>query len=237
MKKVYLLSLVWIALIAIGVPSIPAQQNTQPIVVLYSSLKHQHDQARAFFDFQQGTAVSRSGRWDVGYGSVYSAEQFDWFQSSPSPDNRSVIKDLGRHAWSEDFKVPVIKPLAKLRLGERRQISVDLSGGPARVYSVPGVSGDASDPGIDDRLRGSTDNPKSNRPMRDFGEVAGPSGGTVLSPKNDARPRVDPLFVKAIVGHVYVIHVVDASRDFYALFRVEALLRGDSCTISWKMMP
>jgi hypothetical protein len=34
-----------------------------------------------------------------------------------------------------------------------------------------------------------------------------------------------------------VIHVVDDKRDFYALFRVDKLQRGDNCTISWKMIP
>lgn len=56
-------------------------------------------------------------------------------------------------------------------------------------------------------------------------------------PKNDGKPKVDPLFVKAVAGHLYVIHVVDDVRDFYALFRVEALERGDNCTISWQLIP
>jgi len=33
-----------------------------------------------------------------------------------------------------------------------------------------------------------------------------------------------------------VIHVVDDVRDFYALFRVEALERGDNCSISWRLI-
>jgi hypothetical protein len=44
------------------------------------------------------------------------------------------------------------------------------------------------------------------------------------------------MFARAVLGHVYVIHVVDDTRDFYALFRVEALQRGDNCTISWKLI-
>ncbi len=41
-------------------------------------------------------------------------------------------------------------------------------------------------------------------------------------------------FFKAVVGHIYVIHVKDTYFDFFALFRVEKLDRGESCTISWK---
>lgn len=40
--------------------------------------------------------------------------------------------------------------------------------------------------------------------------------------------------VKAVVGHMYVVHTKDSDTDLYALFRVEALDPGKSVTISWK---
>lgn len=40
--------------------------------------------------------------------------------------------------------------------------------------------------------------------------------------------------VKAIVGHMYVVHTKDTETDLYALFRVEALDPGNTVTISWK---
>ncbi len=67
--------------------------------------------------------------------------------------------------------------------------------------------------------------------------MSGPGREKPWRPKNDGKPKIDPLFVKAIAGHVYVIHVGDDLRDFYALFRVDALERGDNCTISWKLIP
>jgi hypothetical protein len=45
------------------------------------------------------------------------------------------------------------------------------------------------------------------------------------------------VFAKAIVGHIYAVHVVDDAADYYALFRVESLQRGERCTISWKLIP
>lgn len=48
-----------------------------------------------------------------------------------------------------------------------------------------------------------------------------------------AVPTSDPP-VKAIVGHMYVVHTKDSETDLYALFRVEALDPGKSVTISWK---
>jgi hypothetical protein len=54
-------------------------------------------------------------------------------------------------------------------------------------------------------------------------------------PRRD--PKGDVVSVRAVVGHMYVIHVVDGASDYYALLRVEALERGDNCTITWKVIP
>jgi len=43
--------------------------------------------------------------------------------------------------------------------------------------------------------------------------------------------------VKAIVGHMYLVHTKDRDNDHYALFRVESLESGKSVTISWKLIP
>ena len=45
------------------------------------------------------------------------------------------------------------------------------------------------------------------------------------------------IFVKAIVGHMYAMHVKDTDSDYYVLFRVEEINPGDSCTISWQIVP
>ena len=69
----------------------------------------------------------------------------------------------------------------------------------------------------------------------------GPDDGVIRmrpvnGPKNDGVRKIDSKFVKAIVGHMYVARIVDESNDFYALFRVEALERGDSVLVSWKII-
>jgi hypothetical protein len=43
--------------------------------------------------------------------------------------------------------------------------------------------------------------------------------------------------VKAIVGHMYLVHSKDTDDDHYALFRVEYLQPRQSVTISWKLIP
>ena len=51
-----------------------------------------------------------------------------------------------------------------------------------------------------------------------------------------AEPTREPS-VKAIVGHLYVVHTKDRDNDHFALFRVESLEPSNSVTISWKLIP
>lgn len=43
--------------------------------------------------------------------------------------------------------------------------------------------------------------------------------------------------IKAVAGHMYVLHVKDSDSDFYVMFRVESLKPEGECTISWKRVP
>ena len=216
--------------------------SAQETVTLYSPLKYNHDDSRAFFDFEKGEVAKRGAPWNLAYGLLRANEEFDWFQSSRSFGDRSVIKDLGRLEWTSRFVVPVIEPLPKLKPGEQRIVKVDVSGadgadGDSGRDATLGRSGwadpvnagpsklpthDIDDTGV---IR--------TQPAADFAPKIAPRP----KPKHDGKPRIDPFFVKAVVGHIYAIHVVNDTRDYYVLFRVEALTRGDHCTISWRLAP
>lgn len=221
--------------------TVPA--SAQDTATLYSPLKYNHDQSRAFFDFQKGEVAKRGAPWDLAYGLLRAGEEFDWLQSSGSFGNRSVIRDLGRLEWTSRFDVPVIEPLAKLKPGERRTVTVDVSG-------ADGAAGAAGARGRDAALgRGGYADPVNAGPnavprqdIDDTGAirtqpVANTGPESAPRPKRDGKSRIDPMFVKAVVGHMYAIHVVNDTRDYYVLFRVEALTRGDNCTISWRLAP
>jgi len=47
------------------------------------------------------------------------------------------------------------------------------------------------------------------------------------------EPEREPS-VKAIEGHLYMVHTSDTDTNLYALFRVEKLVPGESVEISWK---
>jgi hypothetical protein len=172
---------------------------------------------------------------DLRYGSLYVGDDWDWFQSSGHRDSRGRIKDLGPISWDSQIKVPFITPLPKLLPGEQRNITVDASGkdgadGAPGAHGAPGEDGvNGADADYPDREYELRRLPKSTaNPTPDS------NNSTFKRKKHDGVPKVDPIFVKAIVGHMYAIRVVDEQNDFYALFRVEEIKKGDSVVVSWR---
>jgi len=197
-----------------------AQSPQTSTVTLYSVNKYR-EQRNSCISFQ---AVARSAPCDLQYGALYAGDDLDWFESSGDQGNRTVIKDLGDRVWTAKFEVPVVEPLPKLKPGEHRHISIDTSG----ADGADGAPGAPGQPGADaDGVVRARRQPSS----------ASPTPSTPTRPKRDGKPKIDPMFVKAILGHMYVIHVVDDARDFYALFRVESLQRGDQVEVSWTLIP
>ena len=207
-------------------------------VTLYGPLAHGHDNSRAFFSFKTGTYGLRG---DLGYGSLYVSEEYDWFQVSTAQGARTAFRDLGAHDWADSFGVPYVEPFPVLKEGERRQIVVNADGADGKPGRSAGPGGNAEDnimrpplaPGYFPSFR-AEDNPST----MSYAEELKPSPKLAApGPRRDGVPKVDPIFARAIPGHIYVIHVVDDVEDFYVLFRVESLVRGDNCTISWKRVP
>jgi hypothetical protein len=65
------------------------------------------------------------------------------------------------------------------------------------------------------------------------------SGGMSMSYNSGKLVKVSPegVLVKAVVGHMYLVHSKDGDRDLYVMFRIEAVKPGDECTITWKIVP
>jgi hypothetical protein len=214
--------------LAQGVP-----ESELKTVTLYGPLKRNHDSSRALYSFKTGAF---GPNWDLNYGSLYVGEEHDWFQVSAEKEDRSAFRDLGAHEWTDALEVPFVEPFPKLKAGERRMITVDASG-------ADGADGAPGAPDADglDGAPGADGDGVVRQPLPATGAAHAPEPPTAprppRRPKHDGVPKVDPVFVKAVVGHIYVIRVVDAENDFYALFRVESLTRGDTCTISWKRIP
>ena len=87
-----------------------------------------YDETRACFSFKLGmNKLPNSIDWDLGYGFMQIANE-DWLRvGAGTADQRSVMKELGAHNWSDSFDLPALEPLPQLKEGERRQITVDSS--------------------------------------------------------------------------------------------------------------
>ena len=220
------------ALVATAASIASAQNANQPnTAVLHSPLKYPNERKNFCLNFQTGISQQNLSGCDLRYGNLYAGDQWDWFETSIAGAGRNVIRDLGEHTWNQEFTIPVVEPLAKLKPGEQRTISVDTSG----ADGADGKPGEGGVPGADaDVIPGArVDPPGLGRDAANQNDL----GNLGSKPKRDGKPKVSPPLVKAAAGHLYVIHVVDDSRDFYALFRVDSVERGDNCTISWQFIP
>ncbi|HKQ03758.1 MAG TPA: hypothetical protein VJ464_01400 [Blastocatellia bacterium] len=88
----------------------------------------QYDETRACYSFKLGSnKPPHSTDWDLGYGFA-SISNEDWLMvGTTTPDQRSVMKELGEYRWGEYFNIPALEPLPMLKEGERREITVDSS--------------------------------------------------------------------------------------------------------------
>jgi hypothetical protein len=237
MNRVRLSALFVLLVVSAGAHGALAQgapESEPKRVTIYSSLKRPENRPRSSFSFRTGAFAGYG--WDLNYGSLYVGEDHDWFQVGLGREDRSAFRDLGAHEWADSFSVPVVEPFPVLKPGEQRHITVDASckDGEDGAPGAPGADGEDGTPGADG-------DGVVRPPLPATGAAHGPEPPPVprpsRRPKHDGVPKVDPVFAKAVVGHMYVIRVVDKDDDFYVLFRVESLVRGDNCTITWKRIP
>jgi hypothetical protein len=107
-----------------------ANQSIEQTFTLYppdDSVTHKYDEIRACFSFKRGAIrTSMQEDWDLGYSFLKISDQ-DYLQVSAGNEQRSVMKDLGKHTWADSFKVPFLRPLPEVEEGQQRVIGVDSS--------------------------------------------------------------------------------------------------------------
>jgi hypothetical protein len=248
-------SLAFVAAMALSQIALVGQtvaQTTPPdelmTVTLYSPIKYKltdaaplangqlrGDHRRAHLDLITGEF---HGRPALTYGAAYLGQDLDWFDVADEND-RTVIRDLGKINWNDKFKIPVVAALPELRPGERRRLVIDTSGKDGRngidgANGAPGLNGGE---GPRESVMGAE--PGANgRPTTDPSEVwHGPSRPSGAATRKTKLIISLPVMAKAVLGHMYAIHVVNPQSDFYVLVHVDGLVAGDNCTISWKRIP
>jgi hypothetical protein len=148
--------------------------------------------------------------------------------------------DLGEYKWTDKFEVPVIRPWAKLKPGEGRQITLNTSGGRGAdgrdgADGLPGMNGDGT---YDDSLPIAT-LPRKPRPGTEgYGNkpVAQQVSSKVKAASGVERPDDYNPLAEARKGHMYAIRLVDPENDYYMLMRVDDIVRGTKVTISFRKM-
>jgi len=159
---------------------------------------------------------------DIYYGNKPFSKEWNWFRAS-GEGTRNKIKSLGKKDWTDNFKVPVVKPYAKLKPGLRRDAFLSVS---ARRGSFSPSEGEANSGGSS----------RFNERKETFSDFK--SSTNLPDLKSDSKPagyfkNYSP-FEKAVPGNMYVMRVVDENNDFYVLFRVDELEKGKRVKISWK---
>jgi hypothetical protein len=219
-----------IFLFAVGFLNLaPADASAQQSGKLYAPAKYRNEPVAFCLNFKTGLTSSMREPCDLRYGFLGINYDFDWLQASASNNSRSIFKDLGPRTWDESFDVPAVAALPKLQPGEQRMISIDASGANGR-NGAPGKRGEPA--------RSASGTAPPEQPGRVIWSTDFPDGSppVVAQPAPGRPPKVDPIFLKAIAGHMYVAHIVDDNSDFYALFRIDALA-DQVCSISWKLIP
>jgi hypothetical protein len=230
---------------AISSPALAQLRNSDELktVTLYSPiyarLRHEKPRLQLCLDYGLDHPLLVFARREiVCYGFMYAGDDLDWLQVRGPEGTRTVIKDLGRHGWKDSFKVAALAPLPKLKPGESRRVTIDTSGKDG-ADGRPGAAGtDGTDGNYGPSAAAHT---SARQTLREWDEQIWPDLTipltTVNNPQPRKKPKNPPILVKAALDHIYEIHVVNEKEDYYVLLRVDALTRGDNCTVSWKRVP
>ena len=129
--------------------------------------------------------------------------------------------DLGKHSWTDQMTLPEVEPWSELKPGETRSVTINTSGADGR--NADGTYGK-------DRKR--TSESFSDKPV-----AKQVSSSIIMSGKANRPDSYNPL-TEVKKGNMYLIHVVDATNDFYVILRADEVERGTKVTLSyWKWEP
>jgi hypothetical protein len=164
------------------------------------------------------------GTQAFGYGNRFGVN-WDIFDVHNIGGSQTRMIDLGKLEWADKFEVPWIKPWRKLRPGESRTITVDVSGADGRDgepgRNADGTSAAASKSGP--KREGLADKPVSRQVTTDVKTESGEEFADGYAP-----------FMQIQKGHIYAVRVLDEKHDHYVLVRVDEIVRGTKVTISYK---
>jgi hypothetical protein len=161
-------------------------------------------------------------------------DHWDIFSVTDGAGSRTRMVRIGKYEWTDNFTVPYVEPWPALAPGETRTIMVNTSGGDgadgadgadAGTRAVAQMNGGAMYAGQ------SVKNPDYAHASLDR------QVGSVVKTA-DGKTRKDPYspVVEVKNESMYVVHVVDETRDYYLLVRIDELKRGERIVLSYKKL-
>lgn len=152
----------------------------------------------------------------IDYGSRLGVN-WDIFQLSSFTAQSRMI-DLGQHSWDETIGIPSIEPWPELKPGENRNVTFNTSGA---GRGQPIDYGKAS---------------LTTQVSSTVTQTGTASGGLVRTGKVVKADTYTPV-IEAKKNHVYLVHILDKKWNYYLLFRVDDLVRGEKAVLSFKRVP
>lgn len=148
---------------------------------------------------------------EICYGNRF-GDNWDIFSTGGS-QSRAV--DLGEYFGGRKLSVPDLEPWPALKPGETRMVTVNTSG----EHGSDGANGGQKTP----------DRPAPVLPKTVSQQV------TTTIARNGQLVRADNYspFLQVFKDHMYLIRVFEEDQDYYILFRVDEVMRGDSVKLSF----
>ena len=173
---------------------------------------------------------------------------WDLFHVAGGKVDRTRMVEIGKFDWTDKFTVPYVEPWPALLPGERRTININASGGngaPGRrgqdgADGIAGMNGDGTYSRIPRPKQTETMPPPIPTSGKSYAtaKVREQVSSTVKDSSGKVRSDAYSPMVEVKKGYMYVVRVVDESRDFYVIIHVDDLLRGDRVVLSyWKFEP
>lgn len=175
----------------------------------------------------------------VDYGTRIGVNR-DLFKINGGAVSRTRMVQIGKYAWTDKFTVPYVEPWAPLAPGERRHVTMNASGGSgaAGETGMPGSAGIGGMNG-DGTFSATPAVVKTNAAARTGGKSYATASVTEqVSSKvvgKDGKERSDPYtpLTQIKKDHMYAVRVVNETRDYYVLIRVDEVVTGDRIKISF----
>jgi hypothetical protein len=137
---------------------------------------------------------------------------------------QSRMIDLGKAESLDEVEVPYIVPFRVLAPGEKRNISINTSGGDG-ADGKPGRNADGTYP------------PQRSKPKKEsyFDKPVAKQVSSTIKTEHDEifEDKYNP-FLEARKGHVYAIRILEGEIDQYFLMRVDDVEKGEKITVTVK---